>query len=70
METNKQAKSTFLFKYDMSENALNKLFDKKELSSLLEPGDKQKLRTSITNALPKNNVRFMLKLKWWLKSFL
>jgi len=69
MATYNQSKNTYLFKFDMSENALNKLFEKKELSSLLEPGDKEKLRTWITNALPKNNVRFMLKIKWWFKSF-
>ena len=39
MAANNQSKNTFLFKYDMSENAMNKLFEKKEMSSLLEPGD-------------------------------
>ena len=52
-------KTGFLFKYNMSANALDRLFKKKELTRLSEPGDEEKLRLAIAHALPKNNPTFL-----------
>lgn len=62
-------KTGFLFKYNMSANALDRLFKKKELTRLLEPGDEEKLRLAIAHALPKNNPTFLLSIWWWIKRF-